>query len=59
VKKKPGLNIEEMFPSRGIDALDMECISLEDAGLVQRENDTVPGMQRAYYDDEDEGGFYA
>ncbi len=58
MKKKAGLNIDEMYPSRGVDALDMECISLEDAGLTVRENDTVPGMQRAHYYDE-EGDYYA
>lgn len=53
MKKKPGLNIEEMFPSRGIDALDMECISLEDAGLEDAyQGDTVPAAQREYYQEE-------
>lgn len=53
MKKKPGLNIEEMFPSRGVDALDMECVSLEEAGLVDKyKGDTVPAAQRDYYQEE-------
>lgn len=54
MKKKSGLNIEEMYPARGIDALDMETISLEDAGLEDDyQGDTVPAAQRVYYLEED------
>lgn len=34
------------------DALDCETVSLEAAGLVERENDTVCGAQQTYYEDE-------
>lgn len=50
MKKNPGLNIEEMYPARGVDALDMEIVSLEEAGLEDNyQGDTVPAAQRAYY----------
>lgn len=45
--------IETLYPSRGADALDMECISLEDAGLEDAyQGDTVPAAQREYYQEE-------
>lgn len=35
-----------------IDALDCETVTLEAAGLVERENDTVCAAQQTYYEDE-------
>lgn len=34
------------------DALDCETVSLEAAGLIERENDTVCAAQQSYYEDE-------